>query len=184
MYVYICPVVLTEEGTITTPTQWSEAAIVLYLSTSTCRAARPQQRLSSMASSSCRRRLRGLRLCKCGTASSAGRWDTSFVVICADMCICVLCLSHAHAWPRPLHDQHCHAPPLRCAEASIMMACSSTLEAELMHAHREGGQREMELLKDLPSHDRENFSKFSQGSWKVSELRKIDVQLFIVTASI
>ena len=26
----------------------------------------------------------------------------------------------------------------------------------------------MELLKNLPSYNRENFSKFSQGSWKVT----------------
>ena len=51
------------------------------------------------------------------------------------------------------------------------MACSSTLETDLPGGG--GGDKprkekgEMELLKDLPSYDRANFSRFSQGCWKV-----------------
>ena len=46
-----------------------------------------------------------------------------------------------------------------------MAAYWSTLEADLPGG---GTRREMELLKDLPSYDGENFSKFCRGSWKVS----------------
>ena len=49
----------------------------------------------------------------------------------------------------------------------VVMAFSVTLESELLSGER-GSPAEMELLKDLPSHDHKNFSRFSQGNWKVS----------------
>jgi hypothetical protein len=52
------------------------------------------------------------------------------------------------------------------------MACSSTLEAELPGSTgrgKRGEAAEMDLLKDLPSYDRENFSRFSQGCWQTHQ---------------
>ena len=45
----------------------------------------------------------------------------------------------------------------------------ATLEVELLGRGMEVAA-EMELLKDLPCHDRANFSKFNQSSWKVGSL--------------
>ena len=45
----------------------------------------------------------------------------------------------------------------------------ATLEVELLGRGMVVAA-EMELLKDLPCHDRANFSKFNQSSWKVGSL--------------
>ena len=52
----------------------------------------------------------------------------------------------------------------------LLIAGATPPSVDLSKLERDGlyGE-EMELLKDLPSYDSENFSRFSQGSCKVCE---------------
>ena len=78
-------------------------------------------------------------------------------------------INHAYLLPRPrLQTTSVDTKKGTCIEEA--MACSSTLEAELPGSTgrgKRGEATEMDLLKDLPSYDRENFSRFSQGCWQV-----------------